>query len=248
MASSLVPDLSSVSELVRRRRDAALRQGALEDCTEQLGAYIVTIDGAVSVGKSTTAALLADELGGPPDSLDVRVVSSDGFLYPNRVLDARGLTTRKGFPETYDDAALDAFVHAARAGAAELSAPRYSHETYDVLDDLDVFAAPQVLVLEGLHTARLAGLVDLAVYVDADVDDVERWFVERFVELSATPTGFYTAFAGWPRPRLEAFAHEVWASTNGPNLVDHILPNRDRVDVVVTKGADHRIAAVTLRD
>jgi len=243
MASSLVPDLSSVSELVRARRATAIPNAA-----DVSGAYIVTIDGAVSVGKSTTAALLSDQLGGPPDALDVRVVSSDGFLYPNAVLDARGLATRKGFPETYDDAALDAFVRAARNGVAELRAPRYSHETYDVLDDLDVFAAPQVLVLEGLHTARLTDLVDLAVYVDADVDDVERWFVQRFVELSATPTGFYVAFAGWPRSRLEAFAHEVWASTNGPNLVDHILPNRDRVDVVVTKGADHTIAAVTLRD
>jgi len=248
MTESLAPDLSSVSELVRARRAAAIREAALADGAGPSGAYIVTIDGAVSVGKSTTAALLAHQLGGRPDPLDVRVVSSDGFLYPNAVLDARGLATRKGFPETYDDAALDAFVRAARTGVAELRAPRYSHETYDVLDDLDVFAAPQVLVVEGLHTARLAELVDLAVYVDADIDDVERWFVERFVELSAAPTGFYAAFAGWSRPRLEAFAHEVWASTNGPNLVDHILPNRDRVDVVVTKGPDHTVAAVTLRD
>jgi type I pantothenate kinase len=128
--------------------------------------------------------------------------------------------------------------------------PVYSHETYDVLDEHHVFAPPQVLVLEGLHTARLAGTgtVDLTMYVDADAADIERWFVERFLELTESPTGFYAAFAGWPGDSLEEFARGVWETINGPNLTENILPNRERVDLVITKGPDHAVTAVTLRD
>jgi type I pantothenate kinase len=241
----LAPDLASVASVVRARRTARRAAASGAD-----GAFLVTIDGAVSVGKSTTAALLGDLLEVPPEALDVRIVSTDGFLFPNRVLEARGLLMRKGFPESYDHDALDSFVHAARDGATELRVPVYSHETYDVLDDDEVFPPPEVLVLEGLHTGRLAGTgaVDLSVYVDADVDDVERWYVERFVELSASPVGFYASFASWSVDRLEAFARGVWESINEPNVVDHVLPNRDRVDVVITKGPDHAVTAVTLRD
>jgi type I pantothenate kinase len=137
-----------------------------------------------------------------------------------------------------------------RAGDPELRVPVYSHETYDVLDEPDAFARPQVLVLEGLHTARLAGTgsVDLTTYVDADVDDVARWYVERFLELTASPVGFYTAFAGWSLDRREDLARSTWAAINAPNLVENILPNRVLVDVVITKGPDHAVTAVTLRD
>jgi type I pantothenate kinase len=241
----LPPEMASVATVVRDRRGERAPADASHD-----GAFLVTIDGAVAVGKSTTAALLAELLELPPDVLAVRIVSTDGFLLPNRVLDARGLSMRKGFPESYDHDALEAFVRAVQAGDAELRVPMYSHETYDVLDEHEVFAPPRVLVLEGLHTTRLAGTgaVDLTIYVDADADDIERWYVERFLELTESPEGFYTAFAGWDGDSLEEFARGVWATINGPNLVEHILPNRERVDVVVTKGPDHAVTAVTLRD
>ena len=190
------PSLATLTDLVRTRRAAALGGGA----------FVVTIDGAVSVGKSTTAALIAEVLGTPPDPLAVRVVSTDGFLLPNRVLEARGLFMRKGFPESYDHDAIEAFVDSVRAGAPEVHVPVYSHETYDVLDVPEVFAAPEVLVLEGLHTARLAGRVDLCVYVDADESDILRWYTERFVELAEAGAGFYAQFTSMPEPALVAFA------------------------------------------
>ena len=212
------------------------------------GATLVVIDGAVSVGKSTTAAMLADLLDVPPDALDVRVVSTDGFLYPNQILDTRGLTMRKGFPESYDHDALAALVASVRAGAPELRVPIYSHETYDVLDERQVFACPQVLVLEGVHTMLLADTVDLTVYVDAAEADIQRWYAERFVELAARGAGFYAQFSLWPESQVLDFAHGVWDSINGPNLHEFILPGRDRADVVVTKGPDHGVVDVTLRE
>jgi type I pantothenate kinase len=235
--SPLAPELSSVAEVVRTRRAHVER-----------GATLVVIDGAVSVGKSTTAAMLASALDVPPDALDVRVVSTDGFLFPNRVLDVRGLTMRKGFPESYDHDALAALVTSVRAGDHEVRVPTYSHETYDVLDERQVFACPQVLVLEGLHTMGLAGTVDLAVYVDAAEPDIERWYTERFVELATAGTGFYAQFSSWPESQLLDFAHGVWDSINGPNLHEFILPGRDRADVVITKGPDHGIVDVMLRE
>jgi type I pantothenate kinase len=237
--SPLTPGLSSVAQVVRARRGGV---------TGDSRTFVVTIDGAVAVGKSRTAAMLAELLEALPDVLDVRVVSTDGFLLPNRVLDARGLTMRKGFPESYDHDALAALVLGVRSGDAELSVPVYSHETYDVLDAPEVFAAPKVLVLEGLHTTLLSGTVDLTVYVDADENDVERWYAERFVELASTGTGFYRQFSGWPDQQLLEFAHGVWAQINGPNLREFILPGRRLADVVVTKGPDHAVTAVTLRE
>lgn len=237
MSSSVAPELSSVAGVVRTRRARV-----------EPGAALVAIDGAVSVGKSTTAALLAELLEVPPDALDVRVVSTDGFLYPNRVLDAHGLTMRKGFPESYDHDALASFVTTVRAGAPELRVPVYSHETYDVLGEPQIFPSPQVLVLEGVHTMLLADTVDLAVYVDATEADIERWYVERFVELAANGTGFYARFSSWPEPQLVDFAHDVWDQINGPNLHEFILPGRERADVVITKGPDHGVVDVTLRE
>lgn len=232
------PSLAALVELIRTRRAAPGRDGA----------FVVSIDGAVSVGKSTTAGLVADDLEAPPDPLSVRVVSTDGFLYPNRVLQARGLAMHKGFPDSYDHEALEAFVASVRSGASELHAPVYSHESYDVLDEREAFPAPEVLVIEGLHTTRLAGVVDLTVYVDADEADIERWYTERFLELTAAGAGFYAQFSSMSGPGRVAFAREVWSEINAPNLHQFILPNREQAEVVVEKGPDHVVVAVSVRD
>lgn len=241
MPEFLAPQLGSVADLVRSGRRGLHH----EDLS-----YVVAIDGAVSVGKSTTAHMLAALLGVPPDALVVHVASTDGYLYPNSVLTARGLLMRKGFPESYDVDALVALVQSVRDGDAELRVRVYSHERYDVLDAPEVFARPQVLVLEGLHTTTtLAGVADLTVYVDAAESDIVRWYEERFVELAASArTGFYARFAGLPETELLGIARDVWDAINAPNLHEYILPGRDRADVVITKGPDHAVTHVTLRE
>jgi type I pantothenate kinase len=107
---------------------------------------------------------------------------------------------------------------------------------------------PQVLVVEGLHTVSLADAVDFTVFVDAEEADIERWFADRLVALAATGTGFYAQFSTWPEGRLRAFAGDVWATVNAPNLHEFVLPGRERADVVVVKGPDHAVTGVTLRD
>jgi type I pantothenate kinase len=233
------PELVALVEVVRERR-ARPAAGA--------GAFVIAIDGSVSVGKSTTAAFLAELLHAPPEALGVQVVSTDGFLFPNRILAERGLVMRKGFPESYDLAALVAFVDSVRTGAPELQVPVYSHEVYDVLDERVVFATPEVLVLEGLHTLRLAPAVDLSVYVDAAEADIERWYTERFLELTESGSGFYAQFRSMSRAAQAEFAREVWETINGPNLHEYILPTKPLADAVVEKGPDHAVRRVTLRE
>ena len=236
--ASPAPSLGTLVDLVRARHAAQTH----------VGAYVIALDGAVSVGKSTTAALLAGMLAGPPGPLAAHVVSTDGFIFPNHELAARGLMMRKGFPESYDHDALEAFVASVRNGAAELHAPAYSHEVYDILPQPESFPVPDVLVIEGLHTMRLASIVDLSIYVDAAEDDIVRWYTERFVELSQASSGFYAQFSSLSPDAVGEIAHEVWREINAPNLHEHILPNRDLADVVLCKGPDHEVTAVTLRD
>ncbi len=224
------------------------------------GTFIVGVTGGIAAGKTVTAAalqaLLVDGRG-----LAVEVVSTDGFLLPNRELDRRGLTARKGFPESYDHARLVEFVSAVRDGASPVEAPIYDHGAYDVVPDRTRrIEAPDVLVLEGLNvlqpspssaSAEVPDLLDLAVFVDADLADLRRWFGERLVRLRAEATGdgtsFYDGFATMTDDEFAAMADAVWRSVNEPNVVDHVLPTRGRADLVLEKQPDHSVRRVRVR-
>ncbi len=212
--------------------------------------FVVAITGSVAVGKSAAAAALAAVLGSGPPAQAVDVVGTDGFLFPNRVLSERGLADRKGFPETFDHDALVAFLAAVRSGAASVSAPVYSHSTYDVVDGAaQVVRRPAVLILEGLPFPD--DHVDLSVYLDAEEADIEAWYVTRFLELCAAArsgdSSFFRHFRGYSESEAAAFARQVWGAINHVNLQEHILPTRDGCDVILEKGPDHAVRRVRLR-
>ena len=169
---------------------------------------------------------------------------TDGFLFPNRVLDARGLAARKGFPESFDHDALARFLLDVRAGAPEAHAPVYSHATYDIVEGrTQVVRQPDVLVLEGLPFPE--DHVDFTVYLDADEADIERWFVTRFCALCADAhadeTSFFHPFADYSEEQATRFARGVWAAINRVNLEEHILPVRGTSDVILEKDPDHAV-------
>lgn len=206
------------------------------------GRAVIGVGGGVAVGKSRIASDLAAALPGP-----AIVVSTDGFLLPNEELARRDLTTRKGFPETYDDEAIRAFLTAVRGPGEPPTAPIYSHEAYDVVPDRrQSLAGAQVVVFEGVHALRHADLLDLGVYVDAPEQAMEDWYAERFLALTRDPPPgtFYAGFVGLAPEEIDALARDVWRAVNLPNLREHILPTRERADVVLAKRADHSIAAV----
>ncbi len=220
-----------------------LRPG-IEGCRARQVRNVTAITGSVAVGKSTTARLLGESLTATIDELRVEIVSSDGFLYPNRVLDERGLAMRKGFPETYDRAALVAFLEAVKAGERDIRVPVYSHEEYDVLDEPRVLAEAEVVIVEGLHLLQLSDAIDVGIYVDAVEPDIEQWYVDRFLELRNSGHSFYAQFARMSDDDVTAVARRTWAAINAVNLHEYILPTREFADVVVEKGPDHSMRRI----
>jgi type I pantothenate kinase len=200
---------------------------------------LVGIAGGVAVGKSTAAAAVRELL----DPRPVSVVATDGFLLPNAALEESGILHRKGFPESYDTAAVEQFLAAVRRRDPDVTVPVYSHVTYDVLDDRLPVGQPDVLVLEGVNALQFADHLDLAVYLHAEEDDMEAWYVTRFLELcDAPPAGsFYDQFGAFGPAERTAFARDVWRGVNLVNLREHIRPTRARAQILLAKRADHSV-------
>lgn len=214
------------------------------------GPFVVGVTGSVASGKSTLAEALKGAIAAWSEGPAVELVCTDGFLLPNAALDAAGLTNRKGFPETYDVAALRAALADIRAGAADF--PTYSHVTYDVDPALTrTVTAPDVLIVEGLSLQIDPSPVDALIYLHAEETLLETWFAERFVGLWAgaehDPASFYARFRGMNETEVRAFAAMVWERINLPNLRDHISLARPLAHLVVIKGAGHAIVGVEQR-
>jgi type I pantothenate kinase len=222
--------------------------------------YLIGIAGSVAVGKSTTARILQALLARWPDHPHVELVTTDGFLHPNHVLEARGIMDRKGFPESYDVRRLVQFLAAVKAGEEEVRAPVYSHVRYDIVDEEQVVRRPDVVIVEGLNVLQpppagsavsVSDFFDFSIYVDAEEADIERWFMARFQHLRATvfadPESFFHRFAALDDATAVDVATHIWRSINGRNLADNILPTRERASLILEKGPDHAVRAVHLR-
>ena len=242
----------------------AARQQLYETTTAFLGEegtrvpFIIGIAGSVAVGKSTTARLLRTLLARWPDHPHVDLVTTDGFLYPRAELTRRGLMSRKGFPESYDRRGLLRFLSEVKSGAEEVRAPVYSHLAYDIVPgEEQVVRKPDILIVEGLNVLQpgprlaVSDLFDFSVYVDAHTEDIERWYIERFLALRTTafadPSSHFHHYAALSDDEARAEAAALWKSINEPNLVSNILPTRPRATLVLRKGSDHRISRVRLR-
>jgi type I pantothenate kinase len=208
------------------------------------GPLVIGIGGSVAAGKSTCAEELRARLPGT-----VEVISTDGFLHPNAVLEARGLGARKGFPESYDHALADDALGRIAAGHTDVEVPTYSHRTYDIGGPPTVVRRPDVLIIEGVVALQppIGRHCSVRIYIDAEEGDLRRWYVERFVALAAGGDGFYAQWARLPADEVRQLATMVWEHVNLPNLVAHILPTRWTADIVVRKGPDHQVNAVALR-
>ena len=222
--------------------------------------YVIGIAGSVAVGKSTSARILQSLLMRWPEHPRVELITTDGFLYPNAVLEERGLMDRKGFPESYDTKRLLQFVRDVKAGTAEVSAPVYNHVVYDVMPSHEeVVHQPDILIIEGLNvlqvgsgnTEFVSDYFDFSIYIDALETDIEGWFIERFQTLRKTvfqdPNSFFRHFADLTQDQAVALAHEIWTGINGKNLIENIQPTRARASLVIQKGADHKVSSVHLR-
>ncbi|ARS25843.1 type I pantothenate kinase [Sphingomonas sp. KC8] len=227
--------------------------------------YIVAIAGSVAVGKSTVARLLRALLSRWPDHPKVDLVTTDGFLFPTKELEARGLMARKGFPESYDVKRMIGFLSDIRASGRATS-PVYSHQAYDIVaGEEHVVDQPDILIFEGLNVLQIGSGIeksgapvftasdffDISIYIDADEDNIERWYLERFQLLQRTafqnPSSYFHHMADVPPAESRAFAMDLWKRINRLNLRENIVPSRSRADVVLHKQADHGVDWLRLR-
>jgi type I pantothenate kinase len=227
--------------------------------------FVIGVAGSVAVGKSTTARILRELLARWPDTPQVDLITTDGFLWPNKELERRGLMERKGFPESYDVRSLLRFVTDVKSGHPEVMAPVYSHLTYDIVGGAQITVRrPDVLIVEGLNVLQparvrtdgkqgiaVSDFFDFSIYVDARTEDVRQWYVNRFLRLRETafarPESYFHRYAALTDGEAVETARRIWAQINEPNLVENVLPTRGRASLVLTKGADHAVRRVRLR-
>ncbi|MEZ8056195.1 type I pantothenate kinase [Vibrio atlanticus] len=246
----------------RQNRNSVLHQ--FLDKNEKAPPFIIGIAGSVAVGKSTTARLLKALLSRWENHPKVELVTTDGFLYPNEVLVEKGLMSKKGFPESYDIKRLVNFVSDVKACKRNVTAPVYSHLTYNITDDVKCVDLPDVLIIEGLnvlqtgmndphepHRVFISDFLDFSLYVDADSQQIKEWYVNRFMKFRdgafTKPGSYFSHYTKLSNQAALDKAEGIWSSINGLNLEQNILPTRERAHLILRKGADHMVEEVLLR-
>ena len=225
--------------------------------------YIIGIGGSVAVGKSTFSRVLRASLARWPDHARVDLVTTDGFLHPNRTLEERGLMQRKGFPESYDQRRLLRFLADIKAGLPSVSAPVYSHLAYDIVPNAaQEINQPDIVVLEGLNVLQspdgragsrvfVSDFFDFSIYLDAPAHTIEQWYVERFLQLRNSvfrnPSSYFHRYAMLSEAEAIATAERIWREINLVNLIENIGPTRERAHLILEKGEDHLVKKVKLR-
>ena len=227
--------------------------------------YVIGIAGSVAVGKSTFARTLQALLARWPDHPKVALVTTDGFLYPNATLLERGLMKRKGFPESYDRRRMIEFLADIKAGRPEVEAPVYSHQAYDIVPgEREVVSRPDILIFEGLNVLQtgtveggrspsiiVSDFFDFSLYLDAEESVIQEWYVDRFQRLQRTvfqnPSSYFHHYKDLDAAQAREVALGIWRDINLANLMENILPSRERANVVLRKRADHTVGEVWLR-
>lgn len=224
--------------------------------------YIISIAGSVAVGKSTSARILQSLLSNWPNTRQVDLITTDGFLYPLEKLKKDNLLQKKGFPISYDTAKLIQFLADVKSGKSGVTAPIYSHLTYDIIPNrFDIVNQPDILILEGLNVLQtgsrktgqvfVSDFVDFSIYVDADESLLKEWYIRRFLKLRQSaftdPNSYFKHYAQLSEQESIQTATDIWNNINGLNLRENILPTRERANLILTKGANHVVEWVKLR-
>lgn len=227
--------------------------------------YLIGVAGSVAVGKSTTARILQALLSRWPNHPNVMLMTTDGFLHPNAVLETQDLMHKKGFPESYDRRALVNFLVDLKSGKPNLKAPMYSHHHYDIIpNSFQQIGTPDIVIVEGLNVLQVpeaasvskaqwfvSDFFDFTIFVDAETNVIEQWYLDRFMafreKAKDDDTAFFHQFYQWPDRKALQFAKDIWKDINEKNLEENISPFKYRAHLVLEKGEDHSVQEVFLR-
>ena len=227
--------------------------------------FIIGVAGSVSVGKSTTSRVLQALLSRWKENTKVALITTDGFLYPNAVLEEKGLMLKKGFPQSYDIHSLIQFVSDIKSGKTEVKAPKYSHLIYDVVpDEYEIIRQPDILIIEGLNVLQsgmdypqdkprvfLSDYLNFSIYVDAEEELLEKWYISRFLKFRqgafADPKSYFYNFTMLTDGGAIQMAKGVWREINRKNLRKNILPTRERASLILRKSENHQVDYVRLK-
>jgi type I pantothenate kinase len=228
--------------------------------------YIIGIAGSVAVGKSTTARILKKLISSWDEKLNVYIVTTDGFLFPNAVLAAKNISRKKGFPESYDLKAMVSFLYKVKSGVSELEVPNYSHLMYDIIpEDPIKIINPDIILFEGLnvlqshlektrdgvHDLLVSDFFDFSIYVDADEKTIKEWFLQRFLKLKVTsftdPASYFKKYATVDDQTALKIASDIWEGINGLNLKQNIEKTKFHADLILKKGENHQVKYVQIR-
>lgn len=224
--------------------------------------YIISIAGSVAVGKSTSARILQSLLSHWPTERKVDLITTDGFLYPLNKLKQDNLLQKKGFPVSYDTSKLIRFLADVKSGKSNVTAPIYSHLTYDIIPDkFDVVDKPDILILEGLNVLQtgnnktdqtfVSDFVDFSIYVDAEEKLLKEWYIKRFLKFCESafndPNSYFKHYSSLSKEEAISTASKIWDEINGLNLNQNILPTRERANLILKKGHNHQVELIKLR-
>lgn len=252
--------LTSLIQIYKRsKEDLAFSKGIFLQKASKRQPFIIGVSGSVAVGKSTTSRLLQILLSRTFSNATVELVTTDGFLYPNAHLQDQNLLKRKGFPESYNMELLLDFLDNIKNGQ-NYQIPVYSHEIYDIVpDEKQSVTAADFVIVEGINVFQnpqnerlyMTDFFDFSIYVDAEVENIETWYLDRFKKLltlaKEDPNNYYHPFTSQPENKVMEFAQNVWKSINLVNLQDYIEPTRNRAEIILHKTENHEIDEIYLK-